>query len=124
MSHRFLRSRPRCGQQPGFSPLFACGAPPMTAAAAEPQSVAEIATYTGADRQRLLEAGARKEGALMIYMTGTQIAAADRALHPEISVHQSRVHPRRLGRDRATGGRGIFGRRLSTSMLTSSPTKA
>jgi iron(III) transport system substrate-binding protein len=43
------------------------------AAAAEPQSVADIANYTGTDRQSLLEAGARKEGSLMVYMTGTQI---------------------------------------------------
>lgn len=55
--------------------IFAClaSAAPLTAAAAEPQTVAEIANYTGADRQNMLGAGARKEGALMIYMTGTQI---------------------------------------------------
>lgn len=58
----------------GIFAVVACGVPAMTEAAAEPQSVAEIATYTGADRQSLLEQGARKEGALMIYMTGTQIA--------------------------------------------------
>jgi iron(III) transport system substrate-binding protein len=43
---------------------------PSTAA---PQSVEEIANYTGADRQQILEAGARTEGALMVYATGTQI---------------------------------------------------
>jgi iron(III) transport system substrate-binding protein len=42
-------------------------------AASEPTSVADIANYTGADRQSMLEAGARKEGSLMVYMTGTQI---------------------------------------------------
>ncbi len=42
-------------------------------AAAQPQSVEEIAQYQGADRQALLEAGARREGHLMIYTTGTQL---------------------------------------------------
>jgi iron(III) transport system substrate-binding protein len=45
-------------------------APPALAA---PQTVGEIANYAGADRQQLLEAGARREGALMLYATGTQI---------------------------------------------------
>jgi len=68
----FLRRGPAAAAA-GIVALFAGGAPSMTAAAAEPQSVAEIAAYAGADRQSLLEQGARKEGALMIYMTGTQI---------------------------------------------------
>ncbi len=42
-------------------------------AAAEPKSVDEIANYSGADRQQILEAGAKAEGALMVYATGTQI---------------------------------------------------
>jgi iron(III) transport system substrate-binding protein len=41
--------------------------------AAGPTSVAEIAQYAGADRAQILDAGARKEKALMIYTTGTQI---------------------------------------------------
>src|SRR5579862_556619 len=49
--------------------LLAAAAP----AHAAPTTVAEIATYTGGDRQQLLEAGARREGALMLYATGTQI---------------------------------------------------
>lgn len=32
-----------------------------------PKAVAEIAAYTGADRQQVLEAGARQEGKLMLY---------------------------------------------------------
>jgi hypothetical protein len=40
--------------------------------AAEPKTVAEIATYKGADRMALLEAGAKKEGALLVYTIGTQ----------------------------------------------------
>ena len=43
------------------------------AALAQPRTVAAIANYTGADRQKVLEDGARKEGALLIYTTGTQI---------------------------------------------------
>jgi iron(III) transport system substrate-binding protein len=37
------------------------------ATAAPPMSVAEIAVYRGPDRQAVLEAGARREGALMLY---------------------------------------------------------
>jgi iron(III) transport system substrate-binding protein len=43
------------------------------AQAAAPTSVEEIANYKGADRQAVLEAGAKKEGALLIYMVGTQL---------------------------------------------------
>ena len=41
---------------------------------AAPATVAEIANYAGADRQQVLEDGAKREGSLMIYTTGTQIA--------------------------------------------------
>ena len=41
-------------------------------ARAAPQTVAEIATYAGADRQAILEAGATKEGELQLYQIGTQ----------------------------------------------------
>jgi iron(III) transport system substrate-binding protein len=40
---------------------------------AAPKTVSEIANYAGADRQQLLEDGARREGALLLYATGTQI---------------------------------------------------
>jgi iron(III) transport system substrate-binding protein len=40
---------------------------------AQPSSVEAIANYTGADRQKVLEEGARKEGGLLVYTTGTQI---------------------------------------------------
>lgn len=43
------------------------------AVAAEPKSVADIANYNAPDRSKMLEDGARKEGALLIYATGTQI---------------------------------------------------
>src|SRR5882672_4072260 len=43
------------------------------AATAQPRTVGEIANYTGPDRQKMLEEGARKEGVLLIYTTGTQI---------------------------------------------------
>jgi iron(III) transport system substrate-binding protein len=48
---------------------LATGAPALAA----PTTVAEIANYAGADRQQMLEAGARREGAVMLYATGTQI---------------------------------------------------
>ena len=40
---------------------------------AAPQTSAEIAAYRGADRQAVLEAGARKEGSVLVYGTGTQM---------------------------------------------------
>ena len=40
--------------------------------AAAPQSVAEIAGYTGADRQSVLEEGAKKERSVLIYTSATQ----------------------------------------------------
>src|ERR1700676_5729934 len=43
-------------------------------ALAAPATVAEIANYAGSDRQRILEDGAKQEGTLTIYTTGTQIA--------------------------------------------------
>ncbi len=54
-----------------FSALVLCVA--AWPALAAPQTVAEIARYTGADRQQMLEDGARREGSLMLYATGTQI---------------------------------------------------
>jgi iron(III) transport system substrate-binding protein len=43
------------------------------AASAQPAGVDAIANYTGADRQKVLEEGARREGGLLLYTTGTQI---------------------------------------------------
>ena len=39
-------------------------------AAGKPQTVAELALYKGADRQQILEAGAKKEGKLTFYTSG------------------------------------------------------
>ena len=44
-----------------------------SAAVAQPRTVSAVANYTGADRQQMLEDGARKEGTLLVYTTGTQI---------------------------------------------------
>jgi iron(III) transport system substrate-binding protein len=52
-----------------------------TARAAEPVSVAEIANYSGADRQAMLEAGARREGALMVYTIGVQMPKIVEGFH-------------------------------------------
>src|SRR5882724_8997423 len=48
------------------------GLPALSSAA--PATVGEIANYAGSDRQRILEDGAKIEGTLTIYTTGTQIA--------------------------------------------------
>jgi iron(III) transport system substrate-binding protein len=44
----------------------------ISGAFAAPATVADIATYVGADRQDVLVAGAKREGALLLYTTGTQ----------------------------------------------------
>jgi iron(III) transport system substrate-binding protein len=44
-----------------------------TAAAQSPNMVEAIASYSGADRQAMLETGARRERGLLLYTTGTQI---------------------------------------------------
>ena len=44
-----------------------------SARAADPATVAKIATYQGNDRQAFLEAGARREGGLLVYTVGAQI---------------------------------------------------
>ena len=40
---------------------------------AQPAGSEAIANYAGADRQAMLEAGARREGTVLVYTTGTQI---------------------------------------------------
>jgi len=42
-------------------------------ARAQPSTVGAIANYAGLDRQMILEQGARREGSLLLYTTGTQI---------------------------------------------------
>jgi iron(III) transport system substrate-binding protein len=46
---------------------------PLSAAAQSRNTVEAIANYAGADRQAMLEAGARRERGLLLYTTGTQI---------------------------------------------------
>jgi iron(III) transport system substrate-binding protein len=54
----------------------------LTAAAeAAPQTVSEIANYTGPDRQAVLEAGAKKEGEVLVYTAGTQTQPLMDAFH-------------------------------------------
>ena len=48
--------------------LFSAGA--YGAAAKKPTTVAELALYKGADRQQILEEGAKKEGTLVFYTSG------------------------------------------------------
>jgi iron(III) transport system substrate-binding protein len=45
----------------------------IVAADAQPSGVEAIANYAGSDRQKMLEEGARQEGSLLVYTTGTQI---------------------------------------------------
>ena len=50
--------------------VLACLVGPLQA---QPAGTDAIAGYTAADRQAILEAGARREGTVLIYTTGTQI---------------------------------------------------
>lgn len=55
---------------------WAVGAGLLTAvaeAASLPQTIEEIAAYDKADRQAVLEAGARKEGTILVYGAGAQV---------------------------------------------------
>src|SRR5690242_4892048 len=56
----------------GFALAAVCASSGVVSAAT-PQTVEEIANDTAADRQAVLEAGARKEGTVQIYGTGAQI---------------------------------------------------
>lgn len=65
-----------------------------SATQAAPQTVAEIATYAGADRQAVLEGIAKKEGSVLVYTTGTQtqpIMDAFHARYPFIRVEVFRA---------------------------------
>jgi iron(III) transport system substrate-binding protein len=53
--------------------VAAAVAPWGAARAADPATVARIANYQAPDRQAFLEAGARREGALLVYTVGAQI---------------------------------------------------
>ncbi|MFC1815156.1 ABC transporter substrate-binding protein [Thermodesulfobacteriota bacterium] len=65
----------------------------------KPKTVAEIALYKGADRQQILEEGAKKEGKLAFYTTGTQakyIAKAFQKKYPYIKVEIWRAGTRKF----------------------------
>ncbi|MFC1816941.1 ABC transporter substrate-binding protein [Thermodesulfobacteriota bacterium] len=68
-------------------------------AAGRPKTVAELALYKGADRQQILEEGAKKEGKLVFYTTGTQakwIAKAFQKKYPYIKMQLYRAGSRKL----------------------------
>jgi iron(III) transport system substrate-binding protein len=70
-------------------------------AGAQPVGVEAIASYAGPDRQRILEAGARREGALLLYTTGTQIKPLlDRfqQKYPYLKLEQVRAGPTDVAR--------------------------
>ena len=63
-------------------------------AQSKPATVEAVAHYQGADRQQMLEAGARKEGSLLLYTTGTQIQPLIdrfREKYPFIKIELSRA---------------------------------
>ncbi len=57
--------------------VAACSAVPVVpgvGSAGRPSSMAELSVYGGADRQQILEEGARKEGSLMLYTSSVDTA--------------------------------------------------
>ncbi len=69
------------------------------AAAGKPATVAELALYMGADRRQILEEGAKKEGKLTLYTTGTQaqyIVKAFEKKYPFVKVEVWRAGTREL----------------------------
>lgn len=63
--------------------VFACSA---FSAAKRPATFAELALYSGADRQQILEEGARKEGKLTFYTTGQ----LTQAVRPKVNAFQKK----------------------------------
>src|SRR5438270_480789 len=59
-----------CASVLALASFFALGPHP---AHAQPPAVERIANYAGADRRAMLETGAKREGGLLLYTTGTQI---------------------------------------------------
>ena len=59
---------------------------PAGAAAKRPTTPAELALYKGADRQQILEEGAKKEGRLILYTTGI----LNKTVDPKVKVFQKK----------------------------------
>lgn len=102
------------------SPAFLVAAPAPAAAA----TVAEIAGYSKPDRQSVLEAGAKKEGKLLIYCTGTQIdpmVKAFEAKYPFIKVELFREDSVKVAQktmeEYAAGVHNVDGFELSSNGL-------
>lgn len=71
------------------------------AGAADPATVNKVTHYKGPDRQAFLEAGARKEGKLLIYAVGTQIRPVMKAFrkkYPFISYQLFRAGSAKIAR--------------------------
>src|ERR1700704_5233438 len=67
----------------------------------QPANVEAVANYAGADRQKVLEDGARREGGLLLYTTGTQIKPLlDRfeQKYPYLKLEQVRAGPTDVAR--------------------------
>ena len=58
----------------------------VASAAEKPQTVAQLAMYKGADRQQILEEGARKEGKLTFYTSGI----LKQAVRPVVSAFEKK----------------------------------
>ncbi len=79
---------------PGLTSAAALGALLSLPANAATLSLEKLATYEGTDRQSILEAGAKKEGVVQIYTTGTQTGPIMEAFHkkyPYIKVEPFRA---------------------------------
>ena len=110
--------------QPSFKALLLTVATIGAASTVQAASVQEIANYNGADRQSVLEAGARKEGKVTIYCTGTQLDPIAKALetkYPFLKVELYRLTPveiaRRVTEDYKAGVHNVDTFELSSNGL-------
>lgn len=101
-----------------LSASFVAGAPVSA------QDAAEVTDYRGSDRQARLEAGARKEGQILLYTTGTQIEPLiDRfkQKYPFIRIEQVRADPQQIAaramQEYATGLHIVDGYELTSFSL-------
>ncbi len=63
-------------------------------ASKKPMTVAELALYRGKDRQQILEAGAKREGQLIFYTSGTQSNLIAKAFHKKSFSRRIRAYIR------------------------------
>ena len=107
-----------------FAAAFALGAPVVAITPVRGEDAAVVTDYRGPDRQERLEAGARKEGQILLYTTGTQIEPLIERFkekYPFLRIEQVRADPQqaaaRAMQEYATGLHIVDGYELTSFSL-------